>query len=127
MTMPAAADPAAMASTDRGSTPALDILRSLRRIVTRARECQRSRFGNSLDTNARMDTRQLRRFCVLTPGARSILEAALRRLGLSARAYDKVLRVARTLADLDEEEHIHERHVAEAVQYRSLDREVFAY
>jgi len=98
-----------------------------RRIVTRARERQRSRFGNGLDTNARMDTRQLRRFCALTPGARSILEAALRRLGLSARAYDKVLRVARTLADLDEEEHIHERHVAEAVQYRSLDREVFAY
>jgi magnesium chelatase family protein len=98
-----------------------------RQMVIRARERQRERFGSALITNARMDSRQLRRYCELTSGPRSLLEAALRRLGLSARAYDKVLRVARTLADLDEQEFIQEKHVAEAVQYRSLDREMFAY
>lgn len=98
-----------------------------RQWVVRARTRQLERFGSALITNARMDSRQLRRYCELTSGARALLEAALRRLGLSARAYDKVLRVARTLADLDEQERIQERHVAEAVQYRSLDREMFAY
>jgi magnesium chelatase family protein len=73
-----------------------------------------------------MTPRQVRKFCPLKPEAMSILKAAMEELGLSARAHDKVLRVARTMADLEGADSIMPQHIAEAVGYRSLDRSVWA-
>ncbi len=72
-----------------------------------------------------MAPRQVRKFCTLKPEAQSILKAPMEELGLSARAHDKVLRVARTIADLEGSEEIKPQHIAEAVGYRSLDRSVW--
>jgi len=69
-----------------------------------------------------MDAALTRKFCTPTPAASALLKNAFEKLGLSARAYDKVLRVARTIADLDGKAQIDVPHIAEAVQYRSLDR-----
>ncbi len=97
----------------------------VRERVQAARDRQRERLGGRHTCNAHLDTRALRRHCVLGGGAKALLETALQRLGLSARAYDKVLRVARTIADLDGRGDIAESDIAEAVQYRSLDKGVF--
>jgi magnesium chelatase family protein len=72
-----------------------------------------------------MTPRQVRTLCKLKPEGQSILKAAMEELGLSARAHDKVLRVARTIADLEGSEEIKPQHIAEAVGYRSLDCSVF--
>ncbi len=93
--------------------------------VQSARDRQRARYGSRTACNAHLDTKALRQHCVMTNGAKQILENALERLGLSARAYDKVLRVARTLADLDQQDTLSESHLGEAVQYRSLDQALF--
>jgi magnesium chelatase family protein len=94
---------------------------TMRERVTRARKVQLDRFGDGT-TNARMDSRQLKAHCELSEPCLLMMKQAMDELGLSARAYDKVRRVARTLADLDGEPNITESHVAEAVQYRLLDR-----
>jgi magnesium chelatase family protein len=73
-----------------------------------------------------MTPRQVRKFCPLKPDAQGILKAAIEQLGLSARAHDKVLRVAGTMADLEAADAIGPNHIAEAVGYRSLDRSVWA-
>lgn len=70
-----------------------------------------------------MNSRMLREYCPLDSQARSLLERAMDRLSLSARAYDRIVKVARTIADLAGEEHISSAHIAEAITYRSLDRE----
>jgi magnesium chelatase family protein len=93
--------------------------------VQAARDRQRVRYKGAFACNAHLDTKAMQSSCALTDGARSLMETAMNRMGLSARAYDKVLRIARTLADLEALEHITERHIAEAVQYRSLDRQYF--
>jgi len=90
----------------------------IRERVERARAVQQSRgFYNS-----RIPVRELRKLCFLDDGGERTLEMAVRRLGLSARAHDRILKVARTVADLDHAEQISAKHLAEAVQYRSLDR-----
>jgi magnesium chelatase family protein len=95
--------------------------------VLRARARQSQRFGNKGPlVNGRMTPRQIRKVCVLSREAQAILKGAMEELGLSARAHDKVLRVARTMADLEEAEAIGPNHIAEAVGYRSLDRSVWA-
>ncbi len=73
-----------------------------------------------------MPPRQVRKFCSLRPESMSLLKAAMEDLGLSARVHDKVLRVARTIADLEGQEDIKPQHIVEAVGYRSLDRTVWA-
>ncbi len=73
-----------------------------------------------------MTPREVRKYCTLKPDATSILKAAMEELGLSARAHDKVLRVARTMADLEGAESIQPQNIAEAVGFRSLDRGVWA-
>jgi magnesium chelatase family protein len=94
--------------------------------VVAARARQTERFGaKGPGVNGRMTPRQVRKFCILKPESQSLLKAAMEELGLSARAHDKVLRVARTMADLDGSDTIQPQHVAEAVGYRSLDRSVW--
>lgn len=107
---------------DRPSGPSSAEVRAT---VQAARELQRARYKGGFTCNAHLDSRAIRAHCPLTDGARAILESAMTQLGFSARAYDKVIRVARTLADLDHAGSIQEHHVAEAVQYRSLDRQLF--
>ncbi len=99
----------------------------MRQRVVDARAIQRDRFdaaGSGTTTNASMAPPQLRRFCKLDPGGETLLRQAMTELGLSARAHDKVLRIARTIADLEGEADIQAPHVAEAVQYRRLDRKL---
>lgn len=93
--------------------------------VQAARERQRVRYDGRHVWNAHLDVKDLRKHCALPDSAKHLLESAIEQLGFSARAYDKVLRVARTLADLDARDTIAEHHVAEAIQYRSLDRQLF--
>lgn len=95
----------------------------LARVVT-ARDRQTRRLGRSTaHCNARMRPSEIRRHCALDSGASRLLEAAIDKLGLSARAHDRVLKVGRTIADLAGEDRIQAAHVAEAIQYRQLDRE----
>ncbi len=99
----------------------------MREQVLRARAVQARRFGGGGQRlNSRMNSRQLRRFCILEPESRSLLQTAMDELGLSARAHDRILRVARTLADLDGSEQIRAGHLTEAIGYRSLDRKLWA-
>ena len=96
---------------------------AIRARVVAARARQVARFaGTAIHANARMSGRQTRRICTLPPDAARLLGLAVTRLGLSARAHDRLLRVARTIADLTAAEAIATEHVAEAIQYRTLDR-----
>ncbi len=98
----------------------------IRERVESARSIQQQRFRRSAITcNAEMTARHMRKWCELDAASRRLLVAAIERLGLSARAHDRVLKVARTIADLSALEHIEPAHVAEAVQYRALDRAYF--
>ena len=94
---------------------------AMRKQVMRARAAQTKRFGAQA-ANATMDSRQLKSFCDLSDSCLLLMKQAMDELGLSARAYDKVRRVARTIADIDGADAIAEPHLAEAVQYRLLDR-----
>ena len=76
--------------------------------------------------NAQMNTQQIRSFCVLESDAERMLERAMQQQGLSARAHDRILKVARTVADLDGVENVGTKHIAEAIQYRTLDRSYWA-
>lgn len=95
----------------------------IRERVLKAREIQRSRFKNSATTaNAFMTAKEIKEFCLLPAGADAILETAMRKFGLSARSLDKILKTARTIADLDGKENIEVKHLVEVMQYRPLDR-----
>jgi magnesium chelatase family protein len=99
---------------------------AMRRHVVAARSVQQARFhGSRTRLNARMTTRQIRQFCKLDEACMNILKSSVHELGLSARAHDKVLRVARTIADLDGSERIQPHHLHEAVNYRMLDRQLW--
>jgi magnesium chelatase family protein len=100
---------------------------SMREQVDRARAAQRERFGaTSHRLNSRMTSRQLRKYCVLDDECRGLLKSAMDEFGLSARAHDRILRVSRTIADLEGSTDIRPEHVIEAVNYRSLDRKLWA-
>ena len=95
----------------------------IRARVNEARRLQQRRFeGTDITCNAKMTPALTRKYCTLSESASKTLELSFERLGLSARAYDKILKVARTIADLDNSEIIENAHILEAIQYRSLDR-----
>lgn len=100
----------------------------IRKRVVVARRVQSERFAASkgIYCNAQMTSRQLRKYCPLDESSMALLKTAMERLGLSARAYDRIIKVARTIADLENAENIQAHHIAEAIQYRSLDREGWA-
>lgn len=97
----------------------------IRQRVTEAREIQSERFEKfeNIHYNAQMSVKQIREYCKLSEESKTLLKNAMEKLNLSARAYDRILKVSRTIADLDQSENISPDHIAEAIQYRSLDRE----
>ena len=97
----------------------------IRKRVIKARELQSSRFQqiDQLHYNAQMNVKHIREFCQLSETSKQLLKTAMEKLSLSARAYDRILKVSRTIADLSESPHIDPQHISEAIQYRSLDRE----
>lgn len=95
----------------------------IRERILLAREIQLNRFaGDKIFSNSAMSPAQIRKFCVLDAESENLLEKAMQRQGLSARAHDRILKVSRTIADLGESENIQPVHIAEAINYRSLDR-----
>ena len=102
---------------------------SIRKRVQRSRTIQLTRFKDqkNIYCNAHMQSRHIRKFCRLNEAGQEILKNAITKLGLSARAYDRILKVSRTIADLAESPQILAEHVAEAVQYRTLDRQLWFY
>jgi hypothetical protein len=97
----------------------------IRERVMRARQKQLQRFASSREKiycNAQMSSRHIRAFCELSADCERLLERAMTQQGLSARAHDRILKVARTIADLEDSAHLEPKHIAEAIQYRSLDR-----
>jgi magnesium chelatase family protein len=96
---------------------------TIRARVERARTIQRERLAPyGLHANAAMAARHIRKFCPLDEAGQNLLEMVVDKLGMSARSYSRILKVARTIADLAEEENIRQQHLAEAIQYRGLDR-----
>jgi magnesium chelatase family protein len=98
----------------------------IRERVIAARERQQKRFaGTRVTCNARMGTKELKKFCALDEASNELLKFAMSDLNLSARAYDRILKVARTMADLADHEELRGEHISEAIQYRSLDRQLW--
>jgi len=98
--------------------------------VLRARETQLHRFASAtrhpIYSNAQMGSRHIRTFCELSADCERLLERAMNQQGLTARAHDRILKVARTVADLEGSAQIEPKHIAEAIQYRTLDRTFWA-
>jgi magnesium chelatase family protein len=99
----------------------------IRQRVERARAIQKERYADmSFSTNDGMNSSAIRKYCKLNPSGRELLKNAVEKLGLSARAYDRILKVSRSIADLYDADEIENQHLAEAIQYRSLDRKKWA-
>jgi magnesium chelatase family protein len=110
---------AEMSNSERGESSS-----DIRRRVVAARDIQRQRFeGLDIHCNAMMNSSMLRKFAPLDRACSEMLEFAMSRLNLSARAYDRIIKVARTIADLEAKPNIEPQHISEAIGYRSLDRE----
>jgi magnesium chelatase family protein len=96
----------------------------IRKRVLIAREAQRERYKDlKISYNAQIGPKEIEKFCELDTASFNLIKMAMEKLNLSARAYDRILKVSRTIADLEESENILSHHVSEAIQYRSLDRE----
>ena len=99
----------------------------MRQQVLTALELQKRRFADGpMSANGKMSPRQIRHHCRLDSDAESLLKSAMEEMGLSARAHDKILRVGRTIADLDQSDRITSNHLSEAINYRTLDRRYWA-
>jgi magnesium chelatase family protein len=101
---------------------------SIRSRVMSARETQQHRFSNreGLFCNADMAAKEIKEFCAIDSSGADLLKTAMNKLGLSARAYDRILKVARTIADIAGSDRIGVEHLGEAIQYRSLDRSYYS-
>ena len=101
---------------------------NIRERVIKAREIQEKRFEgkDNLHSNAQMEAKMVQEICVIGEAGKNLLNRAMQRLNLSARAYDRIIKVSRTIADLAASEDIKTEHLAEAIQFRSLDREDWA-
>lgn len=101
----------------------------IRKRVISARKIQQERFNGikHIYKNADMASKEIRKFCLINDQCEELLKMAMNRLGLSARAYDRILKVGRTIADLDQFKEINPQHISEAIQYRSLDRELWGH
>ena len=116
----------ALTMTDLRSTTPGEASAPLRHRIQAARTWQLQRFaGTRITSNARMTHAQIRRHCGIDSTLGDLLQHAMEQLSLSARAYDRILKVSRTIADLAGSERIQQSHLLEAIQYRSLDRTVF--
>jgi magnesium chelatase family protein len=101
---------------------------AIREKVERARKTQSERYcKDSIFCNAQMTKKQIEKYCNINDNAKNLLYKAIEKLNLSARAYDRILKVARTIADLEQSENIEISHLSEAIQYRSLDRKLWLY
>jgi magnesium chelatase family protein len=103
---------------------------TIRDRVNKAREIQLARFaekekGKKIYCNAHMESRAIRKYCPIDDESQNLLKTAIEKFGLSARAYDKILKVGRTISDLESSASIKIQHIAEAIQYRSLDKDVW--
>jgi len=114
-----------VAFTELSSTKMSENSNDVRQRVIKAREIQAKRFEQHPGTyaNAQMSSKLLKEICVISAVGQNLLKTAMDRLNLSARAYDRILKVSRTIADLAASEEIRPEHLAETIQYRSLDRE----
>ena len=97
----------------------------IRKRVTKARNIQQERFKEyeGVHSNAQMNSKMMQKYCTVDDAGMSLLKSAIERMGLSARAYDRILKVSRTIADLEGVLTILPHHIAEAIQYRSLDKD----
>ena len=102
--------------------------KDIRKRVNDSRDIQLQRFKNEkIFSNSQMNPKQIRKYCQLKADSKDILKRAMDKMGLSARAYDRILKVSRTIADLEGSENIEVNHISEAVQYRSLDRKFWEW
>jgi len=118
-------DVPAVPFSDLSEKPMGERSEHIRERVQQAREIQLKRF-KAIDgkyCNAHMETKEIRQFCAIDESCKTLIQTAMEKLGLSARAYDRILKVGRTIADLDSQHEIQPQHIGEAIQYRSLDRQ----
>ena len=111
-----------LSSKEKGESSA-----DIRARIEIARDVQTKRFSDvkGLHTNAQMESKQIRNYCVIVEKGDELLRTAINKLGLSARAYDRILKVGRTIADLEGSEEIKPEYISEAIQYRTLDRQLW--
>jgi magnesium chelatase family protein len=104
-----------------------ELSQNIRERVMKAREIQHHRFKGrkGLFSNADMQSKEIREFCEIDSASEELLKMAITKVGLSARAYDRILKVSRTIADLAGDEKINSAHISEAIQYRTLDRSMW--
>ena len=113
----------ALSSTDLLNNTQAETSQNIKERILKARGQQQKRFTDAdIIANGHMNHRQIKKFCALSDEGKKLLKTAIEELGLSARAYDKILKVSRTIADLTDSHEIKTEHLAEAIQYRSLDR-----
>ena len=114
-----------MAFSELSSTREFEKSDRIRERVIKARDIQEERYKDNegVYSNAQMSSKMLKEICVINTASQNLLKIAMERLNLSARAYDRILKVSRTIADLATSTEIKPEHLAEAIQYRSLDRE----
>jgi len=110
--------------TELNQSSAAESSQEIRLRILAARKLQQERYAAQPGTyaNAQMNRREVEQFCKLSPDGQKILQTAMKKLGLSARAYERILKVARTIADLEGAAQIATAHLSEAIQYRNLDR-----